>query len=381
MPRVEPLRKNLSGFLEKAGGSAANGYHTDCAVPEPAESSRAPSDTPASKSGMDFTPYFQTPRYTLDTVILPAETRRKIDLVLAEITYQNLIFDEWGMAETHKLDKALSVNLAGPPGTGKTLTAEALAAALGRRILIVPYQQLESKFVGETPKNIAAVFDFASRHNAVLFFDEADSFLGKRLENVTQSTDTAVNLTRSVMLLQLTQYEGVVVFATNLMRNYDPAFVSRIRWKVQFELPDEAARRRIWEIQIPDKVPKDTTSLDFGELAARFDKFSGRDIKTAVFQAVVRAACEDIPNDQKCVTQQHFIAAATDIEAEIQAAERKDMMLTPVEGDVELPVAGPVEDINQPMPEINLAAGQKPQHHQPGTREADRCHDDDDDDY
>ena len=108
---------------------------------------------------------------------MPQTTKNQIDLILAEIEYQDLIYQEWGMGEKHKLDKALSINFSGLPGTGKTLTAEALAHALKLKILVVPYQQLESKYVGETPKNIAKAFEFASSNNAVLFFDEADSFL------------------------------------------------------------------------------------------------------------------------------------------------------------------------------------------------------------
>ncbi|MGK7900494.1 MAG: ATP-binding protein, partial [Hormoscilla sp.] len=252
------------------------------------------------------------------------------------LQYQDLIYNEWGMAEKHKLDKALSVNFSGPPGTGKTLTAEALARALKLKILAVPYQQLESKYVGDTPKNIAKAFEFATSEKAVLFFDEADSFLGKRLENVTQSTDTAVNLTRSVMLVQLSLYEGIVIFATNLIRNYDPAFISRIRWKVQFDLPDEEARAKIWDVQIPNKLPLDN-SVDFAKLASEFDEISGRDIKNAVFQAVVAAATEDKRKAEKRVTQSHFAQAIAEVIEANKAAKSPELTVTPVEGNVELP--------------------------------------------
>lgn len=294
----------------------------------------------ASESGIDFTPYLREPKYTLEDVILPHKTRQQVDLILAEMKYQDLIYNEWGMAEKHKLDKSLSINFSGLPGTGKTLTAEALAHALKLKILAVPYQQLESKYVGETPKNIAKAFEFAASNNAVLFFDEADSFLGKRLENVTQSTDTAVNLTRSVMLMQLSYYEGIVVFATNLIRNYDPAFISRIRWKVQFDLPDETARAEIWRAQIPRKLPL-APSVKFTELAKEFEEISGRDIKNAVFRATVAAAREDKPKAQKCVSQSHFAEAIADIIEANKAASKQEFTLTPVEGDVKLPSQPP----------------------------------------
>lgn len=333
MPRAD----KIGAFRQAAGekNTSANNSANDTLNSKNEKSS----DSEKPESSIDFTPYLREPKYTLDDVILPQITKNQIDLILAEIEYQDLIYNEWGMGEKHKLDKALSINFSGPPGTGKTLTAEALAHALKLKILGVPYQQLESKYVGETPKNIAKTFEFASSNNAVLFFDEADSFLGKRLENVTQATDTAVNLTRSVMLMQLSSYEGIVIFATNLIRNYDPAFISRIRWKTQFDLPDEEARAKIWQAQIPSKLPLDENSVDFSELAKQFDEISGRDIKNAVFKAVVAAAREDKPKEEKCVTQSHFVEAITEIIEANKAASKKEVKLTPVDGTVELPPA------------------------------------------
>jgi len=293
-------------------------------------------DSNNSGSVIELTNYLREPKYTLNDVILPENTKKQVELILAEMEYQNLIYQEWGMAEKHKLDKALSINFSGLPGTGKTLTAEALAYELKLKILDVPYEQIESKFVGETPKNIRAAFDFATESNAVLFFDEADSFLGKRLENVTQATDTAVNLTRSVMIKQLSAYQGIVIFATNLIRNYDPAFISRIRWKVQFNLPTEEARSLIWQVQIPDKLPLDD-SVDFVELAKRFDGISGRDIKNDVIQGVVTAAREDKAKQEKRVTQAHLTEAITEIIEGNKASYQEQVTLTPVEGEVSLP--------------------------------------------
>jgi len=335
MPRVDPVGafRQAAGEKLSSNGNIQNNSST--------ESEKKPEDEHSTtQSSIDFTPYLKEPKYTLDDVILPQKTRYQIDLVCAEIQYQSLIFQEWGMGEKHKLDKALSINFSGLPGTGKTLTAEALAHALKLKILAVPYQQLESKYVGDTPKNIAQAFEFATNNNAVLFFDEADSFLGKRLENVSQATDTAVNLTRSVMLMQLSEYEGIVIFATNLIRNYDPAFISRIRWKVQFDLPDEEARTKIWQAQIPCQLPF-SESVDFAELAQQFDGISGRDIKNAVFQAVVAAAREDKPKEEKQVTQSHFVEAMTEIIEANKVATQSEYTLTPVEGDVPLPTTPP----------------------------------------
>ncbi|WP_414545553.1 ATP-binding protein [Nostoc sp. CCY0012] len=332
MPRIDTkLNKELK-FRQASGENIT--YPNDVDNTHPTYNSENELNK-SPESTIDFTPYLREPKYTLEDVILPKKTRNQIESTICELQYQDLIYKDWGMGQKHKLDKALSINLSGLPGTGKTLTAEALAHAVKKRILVVPYQQLESKYVGETPKNIAKAFEFATSQNAVLFFDEADSFLGKRLENVSQSTDTAVNLTRSVMILQLSSYEGIVIFATNLIRNYDPAFISRIRWKIQFDLPDKEARCKIWQVQIPRQLPLDK-SVDFAELASQFDSVSGRDIKNAVLKAVVSAAKENKPTEQKQVTQSHFIEAMTEIVEANKASVKPELTVTPVNGNGDL---------------------------------------------
>lgn len=334
MPRVDAFRK-------------AAGETITSSQPQPPVTASTSGENPEqdSKSKLDFSLYLREAKYTLNDVILPETTKRQVDLVLAEIQYQDLIYQEWGMGEKHKLDKALSINFSGPPGTGKTLTAEAIAHALKVKILDVPYEQIESKYVGETPKNIKGAFDFATENKALLFFDEADSFLGKRLENVTQATDTAVNLTRSVMIKQLSAYEGIIIFATNLIRNYDPAFLSRIRWKVLFDLPTEEARAEIWKSQIPKRLPLHE-SVNFPELAKEFGDISGRDIKNAVFQAVVAAAREDKPKEEKRVQQTHFQEAICEIIEANKTSSQQQVTLTPVEGDVPLPNLPSSDDLS-----------------------------------
>lgn len=328
MPRKDPVGTFRIAAGEKS--TTTNGNLSD------GQTYNSKELNPSEELTIDFAPYLRESKYALEDVILSQKTIAQVKSILAELEYQDLIYKEWGMGEKHKLDKALSVNFAGLPGTGKTMTAEGLACALKMKILDVPYQLLESKFVGETPKNIAKAFEFATENRAVLFFDEADSFLGKRLENVTQSTDTAVNLTRSVMLKQLSEYEGIVVFATNLIRNYDPAFISRIRWKVKFDLPDEEARVKVWQIQFPDKLPLDE-SVNCLELAKAFDNISGRDIKNAVFQGVVSAARENKHKNEKKVTQSHLVDAITQIVEANKAAAKPEIKLEPVEEEASLP--------------------------------------------
>jgi SpoVK/Ycf46/Vps4 family AAA+-type ATPase len=122
-------------------------------------------------------------------------------------------------------------------------------------IIRANYAEIESKYVGETAKNIKAAFQKAKETGALLFFDEADSILGRRLSNVRQSTDHAVNVSRSVMLLELDQFSGVTVFATNLASNYDTAFIRRILGHIEMPLPDADQRLRLWQVHTPSRMP------------------------------------------------------------------------------------------------------------------------------
>src|ERR687890_1531253 len=125
-----------------------------------------------------------TPRRTFDDVILPAATRRTLDAALAQVTQHDLIFNRWGLGDRHPTGLALAFNFAGPPGTGKTICAEAIAHSLGRPLLIVRYAELESLWMGETPKNVAAIFRTARDEKAVLLFDEADAIASRRSTSV-----------------------------------------------------------------------------------------------------------------------------------------------------------------------------------------------------
>src|ERR1044072_2994264 len=120
------------------------------------------------------------PARTLSEVVLPPQTRRTLDQALAEVRNHNLIFTRWGLGERHTSGRGLAFNFAGPPGTGKTICAEAIAHALGKKLLVVDYAEAESMWFGETPKNIVATFRAAAEQNAVLFFDEADAIATRR---------------------------------------------------------------------------------------------------------------------------------------------------------------------------------------------------------
>jgi SpoVK/Ycf46/Vps4 family AAA+-type ATPase len=252
------------------------------------------------------------PRRTLDDVILPAATRRALEQALVQVTNHRLIFDDWGLGERHSTGFALAFNFAGPPGTGKTICAEAIAHALGRRLLVVRYAEVESMWMGETPKNVAAIFRIAREENAVLFFDEADAIASRRSVSPDQGAQREANAVVNVLLHELEVFSGVVIFATNLAANFDPAFERRIRTHVLFEMPGPAERQQIWRVQLhPTRTPI-AADVDFESLAARYDA-SGGDIRNAVFKAALSAASEPGRDEDKAIHQRHLDEGIRDV--------------------------------------------------------------------
>ena len=229
----------------------------------------------------------EEPKFSLDEIILPEEVRAQILDVATYAENSHRVFELWGFKKTHKFSRRIGINLYGAPGTGKTMAAHAIARELGRKILIVNYADIESKYVGETPKNIRKAFEAAKNSNSILFFDEADAILSKRVTNMTQAVDVSVNQTRSVMLMLMNEFQDFIIFATNFIENFDPAFMRRISIHVKFTLPDEACRKKLWRMYTPPEVPN---NIDFDELAKKFDGISGSDISNAMLNAAFKAA-------------------------------------------------------------------------------------------
>ena len=244
------------------------------------------------------------PQRTLDDVVLPPATRRSLDQALAHVTQHDLIFNKWGLRERHPTSLALAFNFAGAPGTGKTICAEAIAHALGRRLLIVRYDQVESMWMGETPKNIVTTFRLARKENAVLLFDEADSIASRRAVSLDHGFVRETNTVINVLLQEIERFNGVVIFATNRAANFDPAFERRIRTHVLFEMPGAHERERIWQLQLHARTPI-AEDVDFRALAERYEA-SGGDIRNAVLKAAMGAAAEPGADGLKVIHQRHF---------------------------------------------------------------------------
>lgn len=233
------------------------------------------------------------PKFGFEQIILNQDLLNEISKTLSILKYRHIIYDEWGFNEVEPSPKAI-LNFYGPSGTGKTMTAHAIAKHLGLKILSLNYADIESKFVGDAPKNLVRAFEIAKKENALIFFDEADSFLGKRITSVSTSSDQAVNSLRSQMLILLDNFPGIVIFATNLISNYDRAFESRIFKHLKFDLPDKEQRIKLIKKMIPTRVPLDQLIEEqLVDLADISEGFSGRDIKNCILNALTTVVCED----------------------------------------------------------------------------------------
>jgi SpoVK/Ycf46/Vps4 family AAA+-type ATPase len=290
------------------------------------------------------------PRRSFDDVVLPATTLRSLNHALALVRKHDLIFQQWGLAERHSSGLGLAFHFAGPPGTGKTICAEALAYALDKKLLVVRYAELESRWVGQTSKHVAAVFRSAARQDAVLFFDEADAIASRRFSSIGAAYEREANAVVNVLLHELESFPGVVIFATNLAANIDPAFERRIRTHILFEMPDVEERERIWAVQLHSRKTPLAPDVDFRALAEAYPR-SGGDIKNAVLKAAQIATVEPGPDSEKRIHQRHFIQGM----AEVMAAE--NVMAQSLFDDAAGPLGGVMDRLAEGQEELRGELG------------------------
>ena len=252
------------------------------------------------------------PTRTFEDVILPLATLRSLEFALNQIEKHELIFNHWGLGERHTDGVGLAFAFAGPPGTGKTICAEALAHALGKKLLIVRYSELESMWVGETGKNVVSLFRAAAEQDAVLFFDEADAIASRRFVSLSYGYEREANAVVNVLLSELEHFPGVTIFASNLAANFDPAFERRIRTHILFELPSGRERELIWKVQLHSERTPLAEDVNFRDLADRFE-VSGGDIKNAVLKAAQMASLEPGDDRDKKIHQRHFEAGMQEV--------------------------------------------------------------------
>jgi ATP-dependent 26S proteasome regulatory subunit len=247
----------------------------------------------------------QEPKYFFDQIVLEDKIFEELQYAVKFETVQEKVYTEWGLQAIEPSPK-LALNFHGDSGTGKTMAAHALAHVMGKKIIPASYAEIESKYHGDGPKNVKKIFQFATENNAVLFIDEADSLLSKRLTNVTQGSEQAINSMRSQLLIEIENFTGIVIFATNLAVNYDSAFITRIK-SIHFKKPDGAQRKKLWEKMLLPSLPL-ASDINTDELAGIEDA-CGRDIKNAMVKAAIKTAI----NGAAQITQQDLSDAINEI--------------------------------------------------------------------
>lgn len=243
---------------------------------------------------IDF--YISEPKYNLDDVILSEPVKKEIERIVSYLKYNDKIFKEWNLQSVIKQHN-LSVNLYGESGTGKTMTAHAIAKMLNKKIVLVNYAEIESKYVGETSKNLISLFQFAKENDAVILFDEADALLSKRVTAMHSATDVSVNQTRNTLLKILDDYDGIIFFTTNFIQNYDSAFIRRIFDHVKFEMPNRETRYSLWNHYLIETIPCDNRKAII-ENISEVEGVTGADISTCVLKAAIDVVC----NIPACIT-------------------------------------------------------------------------------
>ena len=225
------------------------------------------------------------PRFQLADLMLPSKQARQIDEVIRAVGSLTAVHYEWGTARAWN-ESGLSALFAGAAGTGKTMAAEVIAAEADMPLYRIDLSQVVNKYIGETEKNLRRLFDAADAVDAILFFDEADALFGKRTE-VRDAHDRYANLEVSYLLERMERFKGLAILATNRKKDLDEAFLRRLRFVIDFPLPGEEERRRIWKSVIPPEV--DASALDLPFLASRFP-LAGGHIRAIVFHACLQSA-------------------------------------------------------------------------------------------
>lgn len=223
-----------------------------------------------------------------DDLVLPPDLHRQILEIASFARALPAVANEWGFGRLASGQLGIKCLFAGDPGTGKTLAAEVIGTMIGAPLLKINLAQTVSKWVGETEKNVDAAFEEAAASRAILFFDEADALFGKR-GDVKQGVDRYANLEVSHLLQRLEDHAGVVILASNLKDNIDPAFIRRFQSVLHFPRPTETERIKLWTLAFPKEAP--LTSRFQPDMFANLD-LTGAGIVNAARTAALLAASD-----------------------------------------------------------------------------------------
>jgi hypothetical protein len=223
-------------------------------------------------------------------LVLPPDIMDSLREMVGRVRHRRTVFEDWGMGRAMATSRCLTALFQGQPGTGKTLVAGVVARELGLDLYQVDLSKVMSKWIGETERNLAKIFDAAEDGQVILLFDEADSLFARRTE-VRSSNDRYANLEVNYLLQRLDSFEGIAILTTNIGGSIDPAFKRRMSFRLSFPFPDEETRTELWRVHLPRELPR-AGELTFDVLARKY-QLSGGYIRNACLRAAFLAAQEE----------------------------------------------------------------------------------------
>ncbi|MDH4052471.1 MAG: AAA family ATPase [Rubrivivax sp.] len=307
-----PPKETTAAATPAALRSALQQFHVDAATLREAMSDAAAAAPGASvdpqvlwqslrhaaRGGLDTLAQRLETDTRFDDLVLPPAPLAQLQAIATQLRHRHTVHEDWGFARRGTRGLGLAALFSGESGTGKTMAAEAIAHEAGLDLYRIDLASTVSKYIGETEKNLARLFDAAQASGAVLLFDEADALFGKRSE-VKDSHDRYANIEIAYLLQRVESYRGLAILTSNLKSSLDKAFLRRIRFIVQFPFPDESLRARLWRCQLPEAAPRG--ELDWTALARA--PLSGGHIRAAALQAAFAAAAAARPIDQALLMQ------------------------------------------------------------------------------
>lgn len=206
-----------------------------------------------------------------EDLVLPTQTEKQIQEILIWLEHNKVLME--GMGMDRKLKPGYRSFFHGPPGTGKTLTASLLGKYTRRDVYRIDLSTIVSKYIGETEKNLANLFNRAENKEWILFFDEADALFGKRT-SVQNAHDRYANQEVAYLLQRVEEYAGLIVLASNFKSNIDDAFIRRFQSIIYFPLPKTNERLKLWQQSFPEKI-KFSDEVDLKQIAQKFELSGG----------------------------------------------------------------------------------------------------------
>ncbi|NUN13318.1 MAG: ATP-binding protein [Myxococcales bacterium] len=234
--------------------------------------------------------------YNWNDLVVPNDVDLQLRELISRYRHRSTVLETFGLSRRFGDDLGLSALFDGPPGTGKTMSASLVAKELGLDLYQIDLSRIVDRYVGETEKKLARLFDEAERAQAVLLFDEADSLFSQRTK-VQSSNDRYANLEVNFLLQRIERFSGVAILTTNFAESLDTAFTRRLSLRISFPKPDAKERSRLWRAMLSEpRIPKG--KIDYDALGDQFE-LAGGHIRNAVLRASFIAAERKMPLDTR----------------------------------------------------------------------------------